>query len=243
MNKTQIYFLKNQEILTMVCKFIFRKINLLIVISLIFLSNNYAFSKIIYDRNNIIISNIELTRYQELYYQVNKTKLKDVYAIKKLVLLKKTINKLEINEPEVIKNLDITILNEFGEEIFKNKIQLDFVRYLKIRNQFIIDYYNNTLDVNDFKKLVSSFTEFNIPISNNNCLTIIKVIDVKENENFVENLFENFLSKQKDIEITIDRKKYNVCINENDYKVIENQLIKYIELNTLDEFNKFIYED
>ena len=164
MNKALIFFWKNQEILTMAFKFIFRKINLLIIISLIFLSNNYAFSKIIYDRNNIIISNIELTRYQELYYQVNKIKLKDVYAIKKLVLLKKTINKLEINEPEVIKNLDIIILNEFGEEIFKNKIQLDFVRYLKIRNKFIIDYYNNTLDVNDFKKLVSSFTEFNIPI-------------------------------------------------------------------------------
>ena len=78
---------------------------------MIFLSNNYAFSKIIYDRNNIIISNIELTRYQELYYQVNKTKLKDVNAIKKLVLLKKTINKLEINgismeDLKSIKNLE-----------------------------------------------------------------------------------------------------------------------------------------
>ncbi|MAD48414.1 MAG: hypothetical protein CMQ53_03565 [Gammaproteobacteria bacterium] len=227
----------------MVYKFILRKVNLLIIILLMCLSNNYAFSKIIYDKNNIIISNIELTQYRDLYYQANKKKLKEDNAIKRLVLLKKTINRLEINEPEVIKNLDKIILDEFGKDVFKNKMRLDFTRYFKIRNEFIIDYYKNKLNVNDFKKIVSSFSNFNIPISNNNCLTIIKVINIKEDENFVENLYESFLSKQKNIEITIDKKKYNVCINDNDYKVIENQLIKYIELNTLDEFNKFIYED
>ena len=243
MNKVQICFLKNKETLIMVYKYFKSKYYIIITILFVCLSSHFAFSNIIYDKNNIIISNIELDQFRELYYQINKINLKEVLAIKKLVLLKKTIYKLENDEPEVIENLDTIILDEFGAEIFKNKIQLDFVRYLKIRNGFIINYYNNNLNVNDFKKLFNSFREFNIPISNNNCLTIVKVIDVKENENFVENLYVNFLSKQKDIEITIDRKKYNVCINDNDYKVIENQLIKFIELNTLDEFNKFIYED
>ena len=243
MSKVQIYFLKSKETLIMVYKYLISKYYISITLFFLCLSSHLAFSNIIYDKNNIIISDIELSQFRELYYQTNKENLEEVIAIKKLVLLKKTINKLENVEPKVIENLDKIILDEFGGEVFKNKIELDFVRYLKIRNEFIINYYNNNLNVNDFKKLVSSFTEFNIPISSNNCLTIVKVIDVKENEDFVEDLYVNFLSKQKDIEITIDRKKYNVCINDNDYKVIENQLIKFIELNTLDEFNKFIYAD
>ncbi len=242
MNKAPIYFLKSQVTLTMGFKLFIRKINLLVILLLVYLSNNNAFSEIIYDKNNILISNIELNQYQKLYFQKNKENLNEVNAIKQLVLLKKTIKRLEINEPEVIDNLDKIIFEEYGEEVLSNKIKLDFIRYLKIRNEFIIEYYNNKLNLNGFKKLFNSFSKFNVPISNNNCLTIYKVVNLKDDEDFIENLYLSFVNEKKDIQISFEETKYNACISDKDYKFIENQLIKYIELNTLDEFEKFIYE-
>jgi hypothetical protein len=135
------------------------------------------------------------------------------------------------------------ILNEFGKDVFLNKIQRDFIRYLKIRNQFIIDYYNNDLKIDDFEKIVNSFAEFNIPISDNNCLTIIEIVDVKENADFIKSLYLSFMNDKKNINININKEKYSVCINDKNYKIIESQLIKYIEFNTEDEFKKFIYND
>ena len=34
-----------------------------------------------------------------------------------------------------------------------------------------------------------SFENLNFPISNNNCLTMIKIIDLKNNEEFIDNFF------------------------------------------------------
>ncbi len=227
----------------MVYKILINKSKILIITFLLCLFTKYAISEIIYDKNNILITKTELEQYKNFNYQISKEDLNDFKAIKNLVLLKKTISKLEKDKPEIIKNLDQIILNEFGEDIFKNKIQRNFIRYLKIRNQFIIDYFNNDLKIADFEKIINSFAEFNIPISDNNCLTIIEIIDVKDNADFIKSLYLSFVSDKKDIFINVNKKKYSVCINDKNYKIIESQLIKFIEFNTEDEFKKFIYND
>ena len=227
----------------MVYKDLVNKLKIIIITLLFSLLTNYGISEIVYDKNKILITKIELDQYKRFYNQTSNNNLDDLKAIKNLVLLKKTIKKLEENKPEIITNLDQMILNEFGKDVFLNKIQRDFIRYLKIRNQFIIDYYNNDLKVDDFEKVVNSFAEFNIPISDNNCLTIIEIVDVKKNADFIKSLYLSFMNDKKNIYININKEKYSVCINDENYKIIESQLIKYIEFNTEDEFKKFIYND
>lgn len=227
----------------MVYKDLTYKLKIIIITLLFSLLTSYGISEIVYDKNKILITKIELDQYKRFYYQTSNNNIDDLNAIKNLVLLKKTIKKLEENKPEIILNLDQMILNEFGKDVFLNKIQRDFIRYLKIRNQFIIDYYNNDLKIDDFEKIVNSFAEFNIPISDNNCLTIIEIVDVKENADFIKSLYLSFMNDKKNINININKEKYSVCINDKNYKIIESQLIKYIEFNTEDEFKKFIYND
>ena len=227
----------------MVYKDLVNKLKIIIITLLFSLLTNYGISEIVYDKNKILITKIELDQYKRFYNQTSNNNLDDLKAIKNLVLLKKTIKKLEENKPEIITNLDQMILNEFGKDVFLNKIQRDFIRYLKIRNQFIVDYYNNDLKVDDFEKIVNSFAEFNIPISDNNCLTIIEIVDVKKNADFIKSLYLSFMNDKKNIYININKEKYSVCINDENYKIIESQLIKYIEFNTEDEFKKFIYND
>ena len=38
-----------------------------------------------------------------------------------------------------------------------------------------------------------------------------------------------------------DNKNYNVCINQLNRNIIDNEILKYIESKTEDEFNKFLY--
>ena len=46
----------------------------------------------------------------------------------------------------------------------------------------------------------------------------------------------------QDFQITINEVKYKVCINELTFKAIEKLIIEYIQIQTADEFEKFVYE-
>ena len=80
-----------------------------------------------------------------------------------------------------------------------------------------------------------------MPISNNDCLTIINTIDLKDNLEFIEIFFENLKNQSNTYKISINKENYNVCINQKNKEIIEKEILKYVELKTEIEFNKFIY--
>ena len=215
---------------------------ILIFFLIIFFQQNITFANIIYDKNNILITELELEGFKELYLQNKEIELNKLEAIKELVLIKKTINQLEEKQPNALKNLDKSIINEFGETNFNNLINRDFLRYLKLRNEFIIQYFNNELRINDIKFILSSFSELNMPLSNNGCRTINNYKNLKNNIKFIESLYNNLKKKQRNFEIEVENEKFNVCINEKFYSTFEKKLINYIEIKTENKFKAFIYE-
>ena len=80
-----------------------------------------------------------------------------------------------------------------------------------------------------------------MPISDSNCLIISEVIDLKDNEEFIENFFINLKNNSNEFQIKINNKNYSVCIDELKFKTIENLIIQYIQNQTKDEFTKFVY--
>ena len=66
--------------------------------------------------------------------------------------------------------------------------------------------------------------------------------DLKDNEKFVENFYKNIKNNTQDFQITINDIKYKVCINELIYRNIENLTVEYIQIQTAEEFEKFVYE-
>tara|TARA_B100001093_G_scaffold261924_1_gene250340 strand:- start:1428 stop:2081 length:654 start_codon:yes stop_codon:yes gene_type:complete len=214
------------------------KFYIFIIITIFF---NNVFANIIYDKNNILISEIELESFIKLYSENNGIELSNINAIKKIVLQKKTISQLEINQPEFFKKLDENIISEFGLENYNNEIIRDYLRYLKIRNEFIFDYFQNKLTIDDLKSVIYSFSEFNVPLSQNDCLTINEISDLRYNEEYVANLFNRLKNKNDNNKININGNYYNVCLDIKSYQIIEAELTKYIELKTEDNFNKFIY--
>jgi len=212
----------------------------LLLIALIFTINT-AYSNIIYDKNNILITDIEMNSYLNLYKNNFGNNFSKNEVIKNIVIIKKTMNFLQNNNPNFLSNLDILIEKEYTKEIFSDQVSLYFIRFQKIRNEFITEYFNNDFDIKDLENIFSNFGNLRIPISKNNCLTIEKLHDLRNDEQFVKNFFENLKKNQQNFEIVIDNETYNTCINEKLFSNLEKEIIKYIQNKTVKNFNEFIY--
>tara|TARA_B100000900_G_scaffold79512_1_gene63917 strand:- start:917 stop:1600 length:684 start_codon:yes stop_codon:yes gene_type:complete len=222
----------NQGTLIMVFKFF---------IILITINFSLAYSNIIYDKNEIIVSEIELNEYLKLYKDNYNLYVGEYEALRNIVLIKKTINYLNQNNPNYINQLDLSIKSQYGDEIYKNALQRDFIRFFKIRNEFITEYFKNEFNINDLKLIFLELDEFKVPISKNNCLTIERLIDLRSNQIFINNLYNNLKTNSQNLITEINNEKFNVCLTNETLKIIENSIIKNIEKKTENEFNKFIY--
>ena len=200
-----------------------------------------AYSNIIYDKNNILITDIEMNSYLNLYRNNFGNNISKNEVIKNIVIIKKTMNFLQKNNPNFLSNLDILIEKEYTKEIFSDQVSLYFIRFQKIRNEFITEYFNNDFDIKDLKNIFSNFGNLRIPISKNNCLTIEKLHDVRNDEQFVKNFFSNLKKNKQNVEIVIDNETYNTCISEKLFSNLEKEIIKYIQNKTEKNFNEFIY--
>ena len=76
------------------------------VIFIFLLSIKLLHSQIIYDKNNIIINAIELNEYIGLYNQHYSIKISKNEALKNIILQKKVISSLYLNNPQFMEILD-----------------------------------------------------------------------------------------------------------------------------------------
>lgn len=216
--------------------------NKLIFLTLVFfLVTINSQANVIYDKNNIVITELDVKYYKQLHRDKFNEEINKSKAIKNLVIIKRLIVNLKKNNLGFLERIDQIILSEIGEENIKSQTVLDVIRYFKTRNEFISNYFTNDFNKDDLKNILKSFIDLKFPISENNCLTIIEIMDFKNNEEFINIFFESLKNQSADYKILINNKAYNVCINNKNRKVIEREIYKYVELKTENEFNKFIY--
>ena len=214
-------------------------IRLLVFIFLV--SINFSYSNIIYDKNEITISSIELNKYIDLYKNNFGSNISKNKALKNIVLIKKTIDSLFKNNPKFMDALDKKIRTEFNEDVFNDQMLLNFIRFQKIRNEFISEYFKNSFNIEDLEIIFSNFDNLQIPISKNKCLTIDKIYNAENDKYLIKNFFEVFKNNQKNYKTLINNETFDVCINEELFKKIEYAIIQYIENKTERNFNNFIY--
>ena len=199
-------------------------------------------SNIVYDKNEIIITEIDLDYYNQVYFENFGEIQNEFEAIKNIVVIKKFIDNFKKNNPLFLKKIDEILNEEFNSEIMDIQIVRDFIRYYKIKNEFIYEFYDKRFNIEDLKNIFNSFEKIELPISKNNCLTIFKVIDLKGNIDFLNNFYANLKKKDKKYEVIIDNEIYNVCVDSRTNKVFEQNILNYIDLKTADDFKKFVYE-
>ncbi len=202
----------------------------------------YSYSEVIYNKNNIIITDFDIGIYQKLYKENYNFDISRSNSLKDLVLINSLIKNLEINNPEFLKVIDDEILTRLNIETIENDGLINFFRFSRIRDEFLINYFQNQLELIELSNLFKELDNLNLPISMDNCLIIKDIIDLRDNEEFVENFYNNLKNNTQNFQITLNKVKYKVCINEVTFKSIENYIIEYIQDQTSEEFEKFVYE-
>ena len=65
---------------------------------------------------------------------------------------------------------------------------------------------------------------------------------VKKNNDFIEGFFNILKNNSKKIIVKVDGVEYQVCLDQNKFKYIENHIVDYIHAQTEEEFIKFVYD-
>lgn len=217
----------------MVIRYIIRNL-----IFILFIFHNSS-AEIIYSKKNIIITSSDIKNYININYENQNEYLSNEVALKKLILNKSLILSLEKKNPKVfnyIKNKLTSIIDE--KEL--STIEYDYFFFQILKNEFLSQYFVESFNQEDFFKLINNSDQINITISKNSCLTIHKVIDLREKEIIIKNLYNNLKSNNYQNQFEIEN-NFSVCMNDKIYKYIEMLILEYIEKRTKNEFTNFIY--
>ena len=198
-------------------------------------------ASIIYEKNNKIVTDIDLEIYKQLYKENYGSEINDKNALKDLILIKGVIEDLIKKNPDFINKIDKEILSQFGTKPMANENIKEFIRFSKIRDEFIINYFRNELKVEEVKNIFKNLDNLNLPISDDNCLLIKEIINLQSNTEFIENFFNNLKNDSNEFVITLNKKKYSVCLDQKTFKSIEKLIVEYIQMQTKEEFEKFVY--
>ena len=128
------------------------KINFFSKIILLFFLSLNSYGNIIYDKENLLITSIELDDFIQIYNNNGIEILNKNDALKKYIFIKKILKKLKKNNPNLVKQIDTEINNQFGDlnEIQSNR--LDILRYQKIFSIYKKEYFDNDFFKIRFKK-------------------------------------------------------------------------------------------
>lgn len=212
-------------------------------ILIFFVGIKIGYTNIIYDKNEIIITEIEINNYKNIYKSNIGTHISDNKAIRSIVLIKKTLKFLTKNNPNYIAMLDKDLELEHGKEIFNNLNILNFMRFQKIRNEFISEYFQNTFSLEELEIVFANFENLELPLSKNGCLTIEKLHDISNDQIFIESFFRGLKVKNEKIKTSINNELFEVCLSDKIFKDIESEIIKFIENKTQNNFDRFIYRN
>ena len=149
---------------------------------------------------------------------------------------------MEKNNKAFIDKINQKIISQYGIDSFENYNVRFFLSFLIIRDEFIIDYFQNDLVENEIINIFSKLEVLNLPISENNCLIIKEIMDLKNNNSFIENFYFNLKNNSKNFKVKIDKITYDVCIDQINFKKMENLIIRYIQSKTSKKFESFVYD-
>lgn len=208
---------------------------------LFFFFTKVLFATVVYEKEDIFITELDINIFKEYYSLKEIEGLNKNQIIKEIYLIKKIINKLKRNNPKFISTVD-NIINSNNQLNENNNFILDLYRYSFIRNDFMKEYFNNKLNIDDINNAFQSIKDLKIPLSTNGCLFIDKVKSLKEIKNFNKIYLNKIKNKDYKLMYEDESNDYEICLDQSIISKIDIELIKIIEFQTQIDFKQFIYE-
>jgi len=210
----------------------FKKILSIFIFQLI-LVNSIALSKVVYDKNGIIITGYETEVFKNIYSQDTKRNISTAEAIKEYVLVIKIVSQVVSKNPDLINLIDNNLLSQIGEKNFENQIIKNYFRYKKIKNLYISQYIKDQFDTDELRVSLNEFKELNIPISKNNCNTYDQFYNFKDNNDFFVFLLEKFKKDANNFVFTIEGITYQACIDDAILNSLQSNVYLYLNQKIL----------
>lgn len=210
------------------------------ILLILFISFNLYGSEIIYNKNDILITKQDIEQYKLIEKDLNY--YNDNFIIKEIVLIKRTINFLKINNPRYYDQsmVNVKSKNIIIEEVDQNFLD-EYLFYIKVRNDIAREFMLNKFNQNELKDIFKN-TNILFGLSKNECMTIFKTISIELlNRNEIYNILNREIIDFKFIK-NFENEMVDVCLSEK----ITNQVIQlfnnYMIKNSREDFLKFIYE-
>ena len=210
------------------------------ILLILFISFNLYGSEIIYNKNDILITKQDIEQYKLIEKDLNY--YNDNFIIKEIVLIKRTINFLKINNPRYYDQsmVNVKSKNIIIEEVDQNFLD-EYLFYIKVRNDIAREFMLNKFNQNELKDIFKN-TNILFGLSKNECMTIFKTISIELlNKNEIYNILNREIIDFK-FRRNFENEMVDVCLSEK----ITNQVIQlfnnYMIKNSREDFLKFIYE-
>ena len=219
------------------------KINFLYKFFLLFLLSVNSYGNIIYDKDNLLVTSYELEDFIQIYNNNGIEILSENDALKKYIFIKRILNKLREKNPELIKNIDIEINKKFGDLTNIDLNHLDILRYQNLFSIYKKEYFENEFLKSDLKNIFLRMNRLELPLSTNNCNTIEKIKDFKNNDQFVEIFFKNIKENSNFYKIELDNTTYTICMNNKIFRELEKIIVVYLDKKIDLKLKKYIYKN
>lgn len=202
-------------------------INFKLIITLLFICQNIN-SSVIFQKGDILITTLDIKIFDEFTIQNGNNILNLNQKIREIILINNIIKKVSSKNPQYLELIDEQIKNNNNLNTLTD-FSFNLLRYNKIKQDLISDYYYNKISSEDIKLAFDTINNLKISLSIDNCNFIQTIKLLNEIDNFYLLFYDQI--KNPEIKLTYFEAniEYEICLNQNNISSIEKALTKLIE--------------
>ena len=202
-------------------------INFKLIITLLFICQNIN-SSVIFQKGDMLITTLDIKIFDEFTIQNGNNVLNLNQKIREIILINNIIKKVSYKNPQYLELIDKQIKNINNLNTLTD-FSFNLLRYNKIKEDLISDYYYNKISSEDIKLAFDTINNLKVSLSIDNCNFIQTIKSLNEIDNFYLLFYDQI--KNPEIKLTYIEAniEYEICLNQNNISSIEKALTKLIE--------------
>lgn len=205
-----------------------------------FFISSISETKIVYDKNNLTITEFEINSFINSFSEIYQIELPYNEALKKFIITDNFILSIKELNPNYIDELDKIILFN-NKAITNDRVKLNILRYQQIKNEFLIEFFQNNFTNENLDTILKKLN-LDMPYSKNNCITIEGVINYNDYKELSRIFYDKIKGQSNNLTFDLNGMKYEICLNQILLNKIENQIFVFLEEKTKNNFESFVYE-
>ena len=202
-------------------------INFKLIITLLFICQNIN-SSVIFQKGDMLITTLDIKIFDEFTIQNGNNTLNLNQKIREIILINNIIKKVSSKNPQYLELIDEQIKNNNNLNTLTD-FSFNLLRYNKIKQDLISDYYYNKISSEDIKLAFDTINNLKVSLSIDNCNFIQTIKSLNEIDNFYLLFYDQIKNPEIKLTYLEANIEYEICLNQNNISSIEKALTKLIE--------------